>query len=356
MAKIATSQVYKLAKEAVEKMREERGQAAKFSIDELWRFASAEIPSEQRPAASTWLTKQGLIETTGLVTSATTAARAGSPTREYRFAESSNAANGKPPGADFLDAFQSALAGELTFSRPTLLRFTAALLAKPFVILTGLSGSGKTKLAQAFARWITPAAVDVEVDPFTPGTKLKGPQAEYTVIKSNAGIVEVTGEDGKIAALPRSIIAEWADYIEKNAIPLDTSAHDIRDKVEAASKYISYLHRMQSSYKPAALALLEARKKPQSAQCFAVVPVGADWTSNEHILGYPDSLNGGYFQQTALRLILQAERNPKTPHFLILDEMNLSHVERYFADLLSHRVRREPLATPRRRRKARHQV
>lgn len=33
-------------------------------------------------------------------------------------------------------------------------RFAGSLLTKPFVILTGLSGSGKTKLAQAFAMWI----------------------------------------------------------------------------------------------------------------------------------------------------------------------------------------------------------
>jgi 5-methylcytosine-specific restriction protein B len=33
-------------------------------------------------------------------------------------------------------------------------RFISSLLTKPFVILTGLSGSGKTKLAQAFAMWI----------------------------------------------------------------------------------------------------------------------------------------------------------------------------------------------------------
>ena len=37
----------------------------------------------------------------------------------------------------------------------------------------------------------------------------------------------------------------------------------------------------------------------------------------------------------ALSLILHAQENPELPHFLILDEMNLSHVERYFADFLS---------------------
>ena len=42
----------------------------------------------------------------------------------------------------------------LLFEDKLLNRFVTALLAKPFVILTGLAGSGKTKLAQVFAQWI----------------------------------------------------------------------------------------------------------------------------------------------------------------------------------------------------------
>lgn len=38
-------------------------------------------------------------------------------------------------------------------------RFVASLLAKRFVILTGMSGSGKTKLAQAFAAWISQRSI-----------------------------------------------------------------------------------------------------------------------------------------------------------------------------------------------------
>ena len=37
----------------------------------------------------------------------------------------------------------------------------------------------------------------------------------------------------------------------------------------------------------------------------------------------------------ALDLIIEANKNQDKPYFLILDEMNLSHVERYFADFLS---------------------
>jgi hypothetical protein len=111
----------------------------------------------------------------------------------------------------------------------TALRFTSSLLSKRFAILTGLSGSGKTKLAQAFAQWIS-----------------------------------------------------------------------------------------------------------SSETCYEIIPVGADWTGNENILGYPNGLDSEtYVSKPALDLIIRAQENDEVPHFLILDEMNLSHVERYFADILS---------------------
>lgn len=110
-------------------------------------------------------------------------------------------------------------------------RFIASLLTKPFVILSGLSGSGKTKLAQAFAQWIC-----------------------------------------------------------------------------------------------------------QDDSQYCIVPVGADWTNREPLLGYPNALNVEDYikpDNGALDIIIQANTYPKLPYFLILDEMNLSHVERYFADFLS---------------------
>jgi energy-coupling factor transporter ATP-binding protein EcfA2 len=69
---------------------------------------------------------------------------------------------------------------------------------------------------------------------------------------------------------------------------------------------------------------------------YSMVPVGADWTGNENVLGYADGLDKDrYVTKPALDLILHATAYPDIPHFLILDEMNLSHVERYFADILS---------------------
>ena len=71
---------------------------------------------------------------------------------------------------------------------------------------------------------------------------------------------------------------------------------------------------------------------------YRIVAVGADWTSNENLLGYADALQTGVYRPPvngALELILRAHADTTNPYFLILDEMNLSHVERYFADLLS---------------------
>ena len=70
-----------------------------------------------------------------------------------------------------------------------------------------------------------------------------------------------------------------------------------------------------------------------------LIPVGADWTDNTKILGYynplADNGAGKYEKTDVFKFIERAGANPEIPFFLILDEMNLSHVERYFSDFLS---------------------
>lgn len=129
----------------------------------------------------------------------------------------------------------------LIFSDNLIRRFISALEAKPFVILSGLAGSGKTQLALAFSRWIT---------------------------------------------------------------------------------------------------------KDNSQVC--IVPVQSDWTNREPLLGFPDALDKNNFVAdepagSVIKLIEAANNNVNKPYFLILDEMNLSYVERYFADFLSSIESGEPI-------------
>jgi hypothetical protein len=73
-----------------------------------------------------------------------------------------------------------------------------------------------------------------------------------------------------------------------------------------------------------------------------VVPVRPDWTGPEALFGYVDALKAAspdgrpsWFVPDTLDFMLTAARNPDHPYLLVLDEMNLAHVERYFADFLS---------------------
>ncbi len=225
-------------------------------------------------------------------------------------------------------------------------RYVTALSAKRFVILTGMSGSGKTKLAQAFARWISNP--HFAVDPFIRGAQIGN---SYRVMDSDRISVEFWNKKNEKVVLPRLLINEWADFLEEFPEFLDLPSVEIREKfnnqydAREGDKFARHAILWDTHLKPAALAVIESRKLIATPQRrYEVVSVGADWTSNEQILGYPDGLDRKRYVRTkALDLILYAVDAPTLPHFLIPDEMNLSHVERYFADLLSAIESDEPL-------------
>ena len=78
----------------------------------------------------------------------------------------------------------------------------------------------------------------------------------------------------------------------------------------------------------------------ESSEQVCPIAIGADWTNREPLLGYPNALDNKDYvepESGALQLLIEANKqaNKDKPYFLILDEMNLSVVERYFADFLS---------------------
>ena len=88
------------------------------------------------------------------------------------------------------------------------------------------------------------------------------------------------------------------------------------------------------------LALAFANALIADKKQLCVVSVGADWTNREPLLGFPNALKDDEYvrpESGVLDLLIEAnkEENKEKPYFLILDEMNMSYVERYFADFLS---------------------
>ena len=205
-----------IALEALEKMRAERGDDALFPSDEIWTYATSDVPSTRRPGAIGWLHRNGYIARTGKMRHAASEARAGSMTPEYRF----QIAGVATPSTQSLEAlsgsFEDACEDILRVAAGSTLRLTSALLSKRFLILTGLAGSGKTKLAQALARWITPTRS--VSDPFFPGATLEAARKVYRVNDSDRLGVEFLSDEGTKVLLPRAIIEQWANYIEQNNV------------------------------------------------------------------------------------------------------------------------------------------
>lgn len=238
--------------------------------------------------------------------------------------------------------YDAAMVAGLAYDKSLVRRFIGASLSKRFVVLSGLSGSGKTKLAQVLASFLREKvyAEFVNRNIFSKGDVIGGAKSLYRIIDADRlGLVVEQGVGTK-TFLPYELINKWVEIIEEIG-PSKTDA-EITKKARSKLKK-EYSGNLLSFHAP----LCAIARKMISAGAelgvknvynSVIVPVGADWTSSEHLLGYPDALRPGKYVMPdtgVLKFLLLAKDNDRLPFFLILDEMNLSHVERYFADFLS---------------------
>jgi hypothetical protein len=119
----------------------------------------------------------------------------------------------------------------------------------------------------------------------------------------------------------------------------DYGIHDLRCFV--AGMAMSRLHILQgiSGTGKTSLPRLFARFANSGAgkEGIKIVEVQAGWRDRQDLLGYYNAFERTYRQTEFLRALYEANtpRYQDTPYIVILDEMNLSRPEQYFADLLS---------------------
>jgi len=208
--------------------------------------------------------------------------------------------------------------------------FLLSLKVKPFVILTGNSGTGKTKIAQLFAKYLnqinnrdekqyieTEVTVGKSAESGGWAFKREDFFKIFPQVKKYEGNfpIEVNNQEskGRLVITPRLFFDSKDNEMKKmlNSLAQEESNKRIPLKIEI----------------PKTSAIID--------NYYSLIPVGANWTENRHIVGFHNVITNKYQKTTALDTLLLANEDSDQPHFLILDEMNLSHVERYFADFLS---------------------
>ncbi len=243
------------------------------------------------------------------------------------------------------------------FSNWDVASFYTALQTKGFVILSGISGTGKTKLAQHFAAML-PGLRGIQRE--------QGDALNITVLPHMLRYGRIT-----MAKQVHSLL-EWSDPGEKRRVPVRIG--DVEDLCAAspygqASRLVVYLRRQVKSEFERVFAegdtvvvgietdedgvlkglRLETEEEAATgteldqpdATNHMFIPVRPDWRDSKSLLGYYNPLTQEYNWTDFLRFVMRAHRNyssdkePTIAWFVILDEMNLARVEYYFADLLS---------------------
>ncbi len=267
---------------------------------------------------------------------------------------------GLPP-LNAYDSLLKDLEKDLHFPVEVVSNYLLALQTKRFVILTGISGTGKTQLAISVAKHFQarvrlPEAVHVPVDaieiqvapymlryhrtvlPVTFVADLTLPPFE---VATNSGQILVQYPAGNSLLTIRkdpdrnvTHLLFKADFRAWFDAHLAIGDHFLLQAVEIAD----------SSALALRFSLPEIREHEKLLDNYVVTPVRPDWTDNRGLLGYYNPLTGRYAITPFLRLLLRAteeyeqakrENRPAQPFFALLDEMNLARVEHYFSDFLS---------------------
>jgi YD repeat-containing protein len=241
------------------------------------------------------------------------------------------------------------------FTKEQVVAFYAALKTKGFVILSGLSGTGKTKLAQLFAELFT---FEREVEPeigedeivltvqpymlkyrrfiipvgywhLLPSLKVGGELSVEVTVEGTKETCRLkrwehpAHEQGYMQLLLKGTVAAWF-------------ANNLKEG-DRFSLQLDYDE--NGNLRGITISRVQKVKIKEPACCF--LSVRPDWRDSKALLGYYNPLTERYESTPLLEFLLRAakdydqNKSNAQPYFVILDEMNLAHVEYYFADFLS---------------------
>ena len=252
---------------------------------------------------------------------------------------------------------QSLREEDLLFSEELVANYILALQTRRFAILTGISGTGKTKIARAVAQHYRPQQTVAEVPDDAVRVTVKLTHIKHSQLtlppairaQVNLGTSKTSGPGPVIRVEYPSGNTKLRTYLQDGKYPELFLKGHFKEWFQATFKVgDQFWLRVHSSEtdEPGALeiGLSETDVVEQPVNNYVIVPVRPDWVDNRGLLGYFNPLTNEYSTTQFLNLLLRAHDEEKKaeaagekphPFFIILDEMNLARVEHYFSDFLS---------------------
>ncbi|KEO84396.1 hypothetical protein EL26_04645 [Tumebacillus flagellatus] len=244
---------------------------------------------------------------------------------------------------DFCDEFlEFAQSRHYYFEKSIIERFVTSLRSKPFLILSGISGTGKTKIAQLFAEFMS--------QPRSQTSRLseKNSKSFEVVLQpymfDHSRMIlseEVVKQVDRDFARGETVTAFFGEFIEHQFIKeqgngvrfgfrkgLTAWLHDHFDVGKILRFRVSNDGKL---WEFGDVAELKTSMPPQTA----FLSVRPDWLDHRGLLGGYNPMTEKYQVTEMLKVLLRAQSAPEHPFFVVLDEMNLAKVEYYFSDFLS---------------------
>lgn len=269
----------------------------------------------------------------------------------------------------FTELYESMQDEGLSYSQEVVSAYLLALQTKRFVILTGISGTGKTRLALAAAKALGSGTrrrkiSQVPEGAFTFTVRPYMHRHNRLILPTRLLSVARMPEEGS-ATKTRQIETEWPGGRRRLSV---VAAGKTATMLSFSGEFRAWFESKLSLGETFYIELVETtedsphglrfgipkqlEKEVKDASRYLAIAVRPDWTDNRGLLGYYNPILEEYVTTDFMRLLLRAgdeedaakaEGRPPEPHFIVLDEMNLARVEHYFSDFLSAIESGEPI-------------
>jgi hypothetical protein len=272
------------------------------------------------------------------------------------------------PGAPGGDLYASYRQQGLNFPDELVTSLVLSLATKRFVILSGISGTGKTQIALGLANYLEAEGRDAQPESGPPRQDQENLYIRLTLPKLRREAASLTNAARSHVDAALGLPARGESQLYPARLP-NGEVHEMRLYNVDFSASERQLYRLyfgeeigkwlRESAKPGDFLHLSvtpgdgpdfvldlvhgAPAEGESRSRQAMIAVRSDWTDPRGLIGYFNPLTSTYERTKLVELLLRAGDDPQRPYVVILDEMNLARLEYYFSDFLSAMESGEPV-------------